>query len=209
MKAENKKKAGAGLAIIKKRLPFKIKQIGEYDSTDLVKKLDEMDPEFWLEESWRQETYKAHSSTDALSILWNRECLSDNKRGEKHERNYNFFDFDKVLKDLKPIYEKEFGKGDFHRVLITRLKPKSSIAVHADKGIPLMKGRRTHIPLTTNKDIVFKSGKDLESFHLEVGNVYELNNAKKHAVSNPTDEYRVHLIIDWLQEEGFWSKKTN
>ena len=126
------------------------------------------------------------------------------QKGKKHKRNYDLLDFDKVLKDLQPIYEKEFGKGDFHRVLITRLKPNSEIGVHSDQGIPLMQGRRTHIPLKTNKDIFFAAGRDLELFRLEVGNVYELNNAKKHAVSNPTKEYRIHLIIDWLQDEGFW-----
>jgi hypothetical protein len=209
MNNQKNKKPGSRLANIKRRLPFKIKEIGEYNTSDLINKLKDINPEHWLEESWRQETFKAHSSTDTLNILWNKECLNDNKKGEKHERNYNLLDFDKVLEDLKPIYEKEFGKGDFHRVLITRLKPKSSIAVHSDQGTALMMGRRTHIPLVTNKDIIFKSGKDLESFHLEVGKVYELNNAKKHAVSNPTDEHRVHLIIDWLEDKGFWKKMND
>jgi len=202
-------KPNSTLADIKRRLPFKIQEIGSYDSADLLRRLEKMDPECWLEESWRQKTFKAHSSTDALNIMWNKECLKDNTKGEKHKKNYNFLNFDKVLEDLKPIYEKKFGSGDFHRVLITRLKPKSSIAVHADQGIALMQGRRTHIPLTTNKDIVFKCGQDLQSFHLEVGNVYELNNAKKHAVSNPTDEHRIHLIIDWLQNKGFWEKMND
>tara|TARA_R110002050_G_scaffold296570_2_gene456765 strand:- start:54 stop:683 length:630 start_codon:yes stop_codon:yes gene_type:complete len=194
---------------IKRLLPFEIKTIGKYDASDLISRLENIDPEYWLEESWRQKTYKAHASTDTLNILWNKECLNDNKKGAKHERNYNLLDFDKVLEDLKPIYEKEFGNGDFHRVLITRLKPKSSISVHRDGNLGLMQGRRTHIPLTTNKNIIFKSGRDLASFHLEVGKVYELNNAKKHAVSNPTNEHRIHLIIDWLQDKGFWEKMND
>ena len=206
MNNEKINKPNLKLADIKRRLPFKIKQIGNYDPTELINKLEKMDPECWLEESWRQKTFKAHSKTDALNIMWNKECLQDNTRGKKHEKNYNFLDFDKVLKDLKPIYEKEFGKGNFHRILITRLKPNSEIAVHSDQGVGLMQGRRTHIPLVTNKDIIFQSGKDLKSFHLEVGKVYELNNAKKHAVNNPTDEYRTHLIIDWLQDKGFWEQ---
>lgn len=200
------KNLGIKFLNIKRQLPFKIKEIGRYNPANLISKLESMDPECWLEESWRQKTFKAHSSTDALNIMWNKECLIDNTKGKKHERNYNFLEFDKVLEDLKPIYEKEFGKGDFHRVLITRLKPKSEISVHSDQGVALMQGRRTHIPLVTDKEIIFKSGKDLESFHLEVGKVYELNNAKKHAVNNPTDKYRIHLIVDWLQDKGFWER---
>ena len=196
------------LTMIKKRLPFKIKNIGKFDVSNLISKLDNIKPDYWLEQEYRQKM-KTHSKTHTLEIMWNPECLKDNKKGKKHERNYNLLEFDKILDELRPIYESEFGSGDFHRILMTRLKPKSEIPVHCDGGVGLMQGRRTHIPLITNKEIIFRVGKDLEQFHLEAGNIYELNNAKKHAVNNPTDEHRIHLIIDWLEDHGFWLKKKD
>ena len=193
------------IALIKRQMPFKVRKFAEYDSTNLVKKLNEMKPEWWFNDDSRQRG-TVHTHTHALDIFWNIECLQDGKKGRKNERNYDFLNFKQILEDLKPIYEKEFGSGDFHRVLIARLKPQSQVNPHNDQGAPLMKGRRTHIPLVTNKDVSFQVGKDLESFYLEAGSIYELNNAKKHAVDNPTDEYRTHLIVDWLEDKGFWEQ---
>lgn len=193
------------IGLIKRQLPFKVRKFAEYDITEIVKTLDTMEPEWWFNDDSRQRG-KVHTNTHALDIFWNIECLKDGKRGKKNERNYDFLNFKKILEDLKPIYESEFGKGTFHRVLIARLKPNASVNPHSDTGAPLMKGRRTHIPLVTSEKIAFKVGKDQESFYLKAGSIYELNNAKKHAVDNPTDEYRTHLIIDWLEEKGFWLK---
>ena len=191
---------------IKKRLPFKVKKFGEYDISELVEKLNTMESDWWFNDDSRQKL-RVHTDTHALNIFWNIECLTDGKKGEKNERNYDFLNFKKILEDLKPLYEEEFGSGGFHRVLIARLKPQSEIKPHSDGGVPLMKGRRTHIPLITNKNVSFMAGRDLENFYLEAGSIYELNNAKKHAVNNPTDEYRIHLIIDWLEDDGFWTKE--
>jgi hypothetical protein len=195
------------IALIKRRMPFKVRKIGEYNISSLLENLSNMDSSWWEEDNYRLKKYVVHQHTNSLAIMWDPDCIRNNKKGKKHERNYDSLGFDEVLDELRPIYEKEFGKGDFHRVLIARLKPNSKIAPHCDGGIPLMMGRRTHIPIATNKDVVFNLGNDLESFHLEAGSIYELNNAKKHAVKNPTDDYRIHLIIDWLQDEGFWLNK--
>ncbi len=191
----------------KERLPFEIREIGKYEPKDLVEKLNNMDSSSWLEESWRAKKFKVHSNTQALNIFWDQGCLKEDRRGKKHEKNYNSLGFEQVLKDLKPLYEKEFGSGEFYRVLITRLNPLSSIPPHCDGGASLMKARRTHIPLITSKNVEFRVGENLNSIHLEVGKVYELNNARKHSVFNPTKEFRIHLIIDWLQDKGFWLKE--
>lgn len=188
----------------KERLPFEIREIGRYEPKGLVEKLNNMDSNRWLEESWRAKKFKVHSNTQALNIFWDKECLKEDRQGKKHEKNYNSLGFEQVLKDLKPLYEKEFGSGEFQRVLITRLNPRSSIPPHCDGGPSLMKARRTHIPLITSNNVKFRVGEDLNPIHLEVGKVYELNNARRHSVVNPTDEFRIHLIIDWLQDRGFW-----
>jgi len=189
---------------IKQLLPFEIREIGNYEPKDLVEKLNEMHLDCWLEESWRAKKFKVHSNTQSLNIFWDQGCLKEDRRGKKHEKNYNYLGFEQVLKDLKPLYEKEFGSGEFYRVLITKLDPCSTIPPHCDVGLSLMKARRTHIPLITNSDVEFMVGEDLKPIHLEVGKVYELNNARKHSVFNPTDKFRIHLIIDWLQDKGFW-----
>ena len=182
---------------VKKRaLPFKMREVGSWDYTQLAQDILKVDESLWFEDVSRQKTYKPHVNTNTLVIMWHRESLGDNTVGKLNERNYNLLSFDNILKSLKPVYSNFFGDGIFLRVLITRLKPNTTIPRHTDGGKSLMTAKRTHLPLQLNEGTVFHvAGED---FHHELGKIYELNNAKQHGVTNDGDKYRINLIIDYL-----------
>ena len=189
---------------LKQKLPFTIKEVGDWDATELIQKVKQVDENTWKHHMIRQRMNNkqgTHRNTNTLEILWHKQALTTGDKGLKNKRNYNLLDFDKTIQSLKPIYQQVFGKGDFHRILITRLQPQSDIPIHQDGGIPLMEAHRTHLPLVTDKQVEFLV-EDTKQ-HLQVGKIYEINNAKTHAVSNPTKVARVHLIIDYLPDTPF------
>ncbi len=117
--------------------------------------------------------------------------------------------FDLLAADVAPIIERlkdHFGnQGVFIRVLIARLKAQSEIKPHVDKGYSLINCNRVHVPLFTNHQVQFSVGG--ESRILKEGEVWEINNADVHAVTNASNSPRVHLIIDWTPRETLLREK--
>ena len=133
---------------------------------------------------------------NSLEILWDKDSLKTGLVGKKNIVNYKQLDFDYIKNTLQPIYEKHYGPGYFIRTLLPRLQPGGSIPIHKDNGESLMKCKRTHIPLITNKDVLFKVGETVKN--LKVGEIWEINNGREHSVINNSNEYRIHLIVDYL-----------
>ncbi len=53
---------------------------------------------------------------------------------------------------------------------------------------------RLHIPIKTNKDVIFSCGN--LSMNMKKGKCYALDNSLLHGVVNNGDEERIHLVID-------------
>lgn len=58
---------------------------------------------------------------------------------------------------------------------------------------------RLHVPIHTNKDCVQLW--ENEEYHMDLGNLYELNNRVTHSATNRGDDPRTHLILDIMPEE--------
>jgi aspartyl/asparaginyl beta-hydroxylase (cupin superfamily) len=187
---------GNKLRQLKSKEPFNFKLLGNIDITEILERLDTFTEEEWTVESYRSQTFTVHRDTHALNILFDKDSLTGKLSGKKNEVNYNKLDFDSIKKSLLPIYEKHYGPGEIVRALIPRLKPGGLITPHRDGGEALMTCKRTHIALITNKDILFKV-KDSEK-NLLPGEVWEINNARRHSVENNSKDYRVHLIVDYV-----------
>ena len=88
-------------------------------------------------------------------------------------------------------------------------KKPSRLARHTDitdraAGLATGQIARFHIPLVTHPDVVMHTwGLDgIERVtHLEAGRCYYLDARKPHAVVNPTDVDRVHLVVDVVSSE--------
>ena len=59
---------------------------------------------------------------------------------------------------------------------------------------------RTHIPIITNEFVTFYVGN--ESKKMLEGEVWEINNAQYHSVTNEGLDCRLHLIVDYYPYKG-------
>ena len=92
-------------------------------------------------------------------------------------------------------------------MLLASMPPDMTIPFHHDTGEWVNKTHRVHVPvITDHTKVLFRCGGGSEGQMKRVkcdeGRVFEMNNQAKHAVSNHWDSYRVHLILDYV-DEGF------
>lgn len=106
-------------------------------------------------------------------------------------------DFFDISKDLCEILNNNFGNGTIYNVQFSLMPPKSEIKKHCDSGLTFTLSNRIHLPLKTNKDVIFSIGD--QNFNFDSHKLIEINNKKEHSVINNSEsEFRIHLIIDYL-----------
>ena len=152
------------------------------------------------EKSDRHTQFAIHKETQSIQLL-----NDDMSHTEPLKTRY----YDAFADEVNPILdqlERHFGpQGTFIRALLARLNGHSEINPHVDKGYSLVNCNRIHIPIVTNEKVTFTVGG--ESRALAVGEVWEINNADVHAVTNTSELPRVHLIIDWTPTETLLTEK--
>ena len=185
-------------SLLKKKgeLPFDFKYLGNIDIKLTLDKVYTITEEQWSEHGIRNEEFRVHNHTNAFEIIWDPDSLITGLAGKRNREHYNQIDFNKVKDKLQPIFLEHYGPGWYIRVLLARLKPYGRIPIHRDRGVSLMEVKRIHIPLVTNQNIDFRVGDTVKN--LKAGEVWEINNARKHAVTNNSEEHRIHLIVDYL-----------
>jgi len=97
------------------------------------------------------------------------------------------------------------------RCLLAKLPVGVEIPVHHDTGLWATKSHRVHVPISTSpqdgpesNQVVFKCGysdSTMERAAFCQGDVIELNNRAKHMVKNNWDRDRIHLILDYVDDE--------
>ena len=88
-------------------------------------------------------------------------------------------------------------KAPPQRCLFAKLRAKGEIRPHIDQGAYFENTIRIHFPVVTNPQTVMVA--DKQSFHMQVGEAWALNNGAVHGVLNPhPTEARTHLICDYL-----------
>lgn len=176
-------------------MSFNYKFIGSCNINSLKTKISQLSEQDWLEHQLRQKVFEAHKHTNTLEILWDINSLNSNAVGKVHN---NFFKLgiESILNKIEPLYQSMYGRGYFVRILITRLKPNTIITPHIDGGDSLVNCKRTHIPIKTSPECTFIVGG--EKKHMKEGEIWEINNGNKtHSVENPSNQHRIHMIIDY------------
>jgi len=89
------------------------------------------------------------------------------------------------------------------RMQVANMPRGSDIRFHSDLNPWVKASHRFHVPIITHPDIFFlaemiNKGNSSVRIRSNAGEVYEFNNAKRHAVKN-LGPSRVHLIIDWVE----------
>tara|TARA_B100000470_G_scaffold194870_1_gene163492 strand:+ start:1044 stop:1667 length:624 start_codon:yes stop_codon:yes gene_type:complete len=112
---------------------------------------------------------------------------------------------------MKPICEMIFKLPcEFERVRFMKLAAGKSLRKHTDNidiDIERKKIVRLHIPIRTNKDVVFTIYENAEDdigkeLNLMTGRYYYLDVTKPHSVSNNSDIDRYHLVVDCFVNEA-------
>jgi hypothetical protein len=102
---------------------------------------------------------------------------------------------------IEPILSKvqNLGYGySFGKIVIANLKPWGEILPHYDRGDYYKYHNRIHVPLITNENVVFNVG--TEKFKMKSGKVYLFQNLVHHSVKNQSENNRVHIVIDVLDQ---------
>ena len=175
------------------------KNIGNYDTTNLINIVSNQTENDWNKHRFRQETYPVHSSTTTLPILFD-EQYSRNV-GTKSEW-YSIYE-DEILKIEKQIQSIYKSNGKILRFVIVNLPAGKEVARHTDASkaeeddvSSLKVDSRIHLPLQTNKDVHFGIGDEV--VHMNVGELWEINNHyHPHWVKNDGSTDRLHCILDY------------
>lgn len=87
-----------------------------------------------------------------------------------------------------------FVQPEFPKVMLARLSAGYGIDPHKDGAGSNLYTHKIHIPLITNPQATFYV--DGQSFFLQMGRAYEVNNIKTHGVKNAGADDRIHLIFE-------------
>jgi hypothetical protein len=88
------------------------------------------------------------------------------------------------------------------RMMIVNLKPYGTVDLHIDPNAYFEYYSRFHVPFRTNPNVVFHSGPDTLLEHMPYKKLCQLNNRSIHGLTNNSNEYRIHLIVDIAVEGG-------
>jgi hypothetical protein len=88
------------------------------------------------------------------------------------------------------------------RSRLLRLAPGAEVKMHSDIYHHWFYRTRVHIPVRTLPAVEFNC--DGESVHMAAGECWIFDNWRQHAVRNPTDQHRIHLVADTSGNAPFW-----
>lgn len=106
---------------------------------------------------------------------------------------------------LLPVMEQaaaRLGYRDyrFPRVMLARVAAGGDISGHYD-GEASHYIHKIHVPLITNEKALFRVGR--KEIHLPVGEIFEVNNKRNHAVRNNGTTDRIHLIFECYNMDDY------
>jgi len=109
-----------------------------------------------------------------------------------------------AVQDIMKCLNLTNAKHRIVRMILASMPHGITIPVHHDSGEWVKHTHRIHVPIITEPEkVLFRVGHNINSLEripVEAGHVFEMNNQAKHAVSNHWDKYRVHLILDYVDE---------
>tara|TARA_B100000085_G_scaffold135669_1_gene123518 strand:+ start:1317 stop:1955 length:639 start_codon:yes stop_codon:yes gene_type:complete len=177
----------------------------------LLNSIDKLPEEAWDGETDRNK-FSVHTMVKVVPIRWTFDSLKRKKITRlKNNEWYDVLEFTNIENELQKIYEKYYGAGFIDTIILALMPGNHTLIPHKDNGYSLMRTHRTHIPLITNKDVLFKVGEKVassESKHMNVGEIWEINNARIHEVNNNGNDDRIHMIVNYYPYQGILSKTT-
>jgi hypothetical protein len=145
----------------------------------------------WRADPFRQRAFTVHGDTETLFLIYDQDL--------RHISPTRLPRYDDYSRALQPVFDVLAAglceSGWCARCILTRLRPGGVIAPHVDHGFSLERSHRVHIPIVTSGDVRFEVGGEVRN--MAAGEMWEINNMRRHGVENTGDHARVHLIVDW------------
>lgn len=166
---------------------------------EIAEILKQFDSE-WSNYTFRQNNYFVHRHTSTILIT---EFDAISWESETYKQNSVLgFDYKPVLNNKKlldlvvPIFDylRIIHDGEIAKSMFVKLRAGKNIDEHSDAGLYLSMAKRHHIPIITNDEIWFYV--DGLKKNLRQGEIWQIDNSKLHKVENPSNQDRVHLIVD-------------
>lgn len=179
---------------LKKDTKWSILKLGNFKTNFIKDEIIVFDKEWDLDIS-RQNKYFTHVNTKVFNIISSN--FENWHPGSKIEVvKHNQFKSIKANNQLNIIFDilEKYYCGIIISCEVVKLSKNSNVRVHVDGGALLHYARRIHVPIVTNKDITFIVMDN--EIHMQESGWYEINNQMRHGANNPTDQDRIHLIID-------------
>lgn len=168
--------------------------MGSVDIDALKERILAQEPEAWQEQLVRQQTYEVHRDTESIVMLFCDESWPD---GEIYREAGWARLADVAMPLIDHIIDTHYEPGGtLLRAMAAKLKAQGRILPHRDSLDSFHLGHRIHIPITTNPGVRFTI--DGRPYDFAVGQVYEINNQKKHSVMNMGKEDRIFFIFDYV-----------
>jgi len=175
-----------------------LKELGVISRDIVEETLDLIEEYEWSYNKIRAKIYKQHKDTETILLRFKPpdvlEIESKGNLGDYHYNLYNYGLMGKYGRNMER-YASYFGEHSDVGLMLVKLKPGGKIPLHTDSGEYFDRGRRVHIPLQTNRKVLFQLGD--RKFHMKKTRMYEIDNTHiSHGVHNNSKEDRIHLILD-------------
>lgn len=175
------------------KLRDKVKKIGTVDVSAINGLLQTKTRDEWLENSLRQQKFRVHQDTESLVLKWCENTGTDTPV----ETTRHYVDFEPLIKpaldQIQDTYRYE--RPVIRKAMFAKLKAGGLIPEHADGAIALRMVHRIHVPIVTNDQVHFFI--DDTDFHMQAGEIIEIDNTRFHSVRNDSAVDRIHLIVDY------------
>lgn len=118
-------------------------------------------------------------------------------------------ELDSLLAPIPGLLKRYYGAGHLYFSVFAILAPGGVVPPHVDMPHDINKKRfshHVHIPLTASASTEFTVGG--ETFVMDEGGVYEINNMRLHSVVNRSADYRVNLILDYCPRDSIQERNS-
>jgi hypothetical protein len=172
-----------------------VRHCGEIDVAPLAAAIAAQEEAAWNEHEHRQKDYEVHRQTQSIVLLF---ANVENWPTIEVIRQPGW---DRLAGVAAPLMDSIIARwyppgGRIIRAMVAKLPPEARIDPHRDMHRSFGCGHRIHAPIATNERVRFTI--DGRPHHLQVGQVYEVNNKKMHSVINKGTTDRIHFIFDYV-----------
>ncbi len=174
---------------------------GKLDDNIISKQIDIINSILWMDKKYDRQSWET-------PLLVGRQFSLPFKYGPIRE----YSDCEQIFVDSFMMISEKI-KNDFYpnsvimRGEMAGIPPKSKLLFHMDNKWFHKYAARIHVPFKTNINC-FNLFED-RKYHLEVGDIWEINNIIKHSAINEGDDIRLHLILDIIDIKTLEYGKNN